>query len=289
MACDSRTLTSSAVFDQGVGWAVCHSPMEYVPGRTLRNLLHDQGWLSWREALECHRPDPGPGWQPRSRPGSCTGTSSRRISCSPRGMGGSRSRTSAWPRAQCDRPKQSVWPGTVGLDRLHCAGTGHRRRHRRPYRRLRRRRDAVRDAHGWPPHAAESPLAIAYKHVNEDVPAPSGWVTNIPRTVDQLVRTATSRDPQRRPSDAEVFLRACAGHTRGRRYIARYDLYLRLRATKMFSQLLRTYSLLRAADKVFLLFTGLCEAEQGEEQVVVVFGVADGGGDAVEAGRRIAR
>ena len=29
---------------------------------------------------------------------------------------------------------------------------------------------------------------------------------------------------------------------------------------------------------------GWCEAEQGEEQVVVVFGVADGGGGAVVAG-----
>ena len=61
---------------------------------------------------------------------------------------------------------------------------------------------------GRQPHLGDSPSTIAYKHVNEDVSAPSEWVTNIPRTVDELIEGATSRDPLQRPSDAAVFLRA---------------------------------------------------------------------------------
>ncbi|RKS74610.1 serine/threonine-protein kinase [Actinomadura pelletieri DSM 43383] len=56
------------------------------------------------------------------------------------------------------------------------------------------------------PHQADTPLAVAYKHVNETVPAPSGVVPGIPTRVDELVTDATSHDPQRRPQDANQYL-----------------------------------------------------------------------------------
>jgi serine/threonine-protein kinase len=61
------------------------------------------------------------------------------------------------------------------------------------------------------PFSGESPLAVAYAHVNSDVPAVSTLAGGIPPAVDQLVGSATSRDPQLRPPDASVFLRVARG------------------------------------------------------------------------------
>jgi len=58
------------------------------------------------------------------------------------------------------------------------------------------------------PFTGDTPLSIAYQHVNADVPAPSALAPDIPAPVDQLVLAATSRDPARRPADAGEFLRA---------------------------------------------------------------------------------
>jgi eukaryotic-like serine/threonine-protein kinase len=59
---------------------------------------------------------------------------------------------------------------------------------------------------GHKPHEGESPIAVAYKHVHEDVPPPSRTVPGIPRYVDALVARATSRDLAQRPADAGVLL-----------------------------------------------------------------------------------
>ena len=59
---------------------------------------------------------------------------------------------------------------------------------------------------GRKPHEGESPIAIAYKHVHEDVPPPSEAVPDLPPYVDALVARATSRDRNNRPADAGVFL-----------------------------------------------------------------------------------
>jgi serine/threonine-protein kinase len=64
---------------------------------------------------------------------------------------------------------------------------------------------------GRKPHEGESAIQIAYKHVNEDVPAPSGVrgseaEDTIPAFVDALVVRATARDRERRQADAKVFL-----------------------------------------------------------------------------------
>ncbi len=57
---------------------------------------------------------------------------------------------------------------------------------------------------GRKPHDGDSPIQVAYKHVHEDVPAPSLTVEGIPAYVDALVARATARDAQRRPADARV-------------------------------------------------------------------------------------
>ena len=58
------------------------------------------------------------------------------------------------------------------------------------------------------PFTGDTPLSIAYQHVNADVPAPSALAPDIDTPVDQLLLAATSRDPARRPADAGEFLRA---------------------------------------------------------------------------------
>lgn len=60
---------------------------------------------------------------------------------------------------------------------------------------------------GTKPHTGETPIAVAYRHVHHDVPAPSSVVPGIPDYVDALVARATTRDPSLRPSDATVLLR----------------------------------------------------------------------------------
>lgn len=59
---------------------------------------------------------------------------------------------------------------------------------------------------GRKPHEGESPIQVAYKHVHEDIPAPSAVVPSIPDYVDALVARATARDCDHRPADARVLL-----------------------------------------------------------------------------------
>jgi serine/threonine-protein kinase len=59
---------------------------------------------------------------------------------------------------------------------------------------------------GHKPHQADSPIQVAYKHVHEDIPAPSARVPGLPPYVDALVARATARDKDLRPSDARVLL-----------------------------------------------------------------------------------
>lgn len=59
---------------------------------------------------------------------------------------------------------------------------------------------------GNKPHEGESPIQVAYRHVHEDVPAPSEVVADLPAYVDALVARATARDRSQRPADAGVLL-----------------------------------------------------------------------------------
>ena len=59
---------------------------------------------------------------------------------------------------------------------------------------------------GKKPHQGETPIQVAYKHVHEDIPAPSAAVRGIPPYVDALVARATARNPDERFRDAGDFL-----------------------------------------------------------------------------------
>ncbi len=59
---------------------------------------------------------------------------------------------------------------------------------------------------GSAPYTGDSAMAVAYQHVNSDVPAPSSRRAGIPRQLDELVLRATSREPSGRPLDAGALL-----------------------------------------------------------------------------------
>ena len=59
---------------------------------------------------------------------------------------------------------------------------------------------------GLKPHAGESPIQVAYKHVHEDIAAPSATVPGIPPYLDALVARTTARDRDKRSADAHVML-----------------------------------------------------------------------------------
>ena len=59
---------------------------------------------------------------------------------------------------------------------------------------------------GLKPHAGESPIQVAYKHVHEDIHAPSEAVEGIPPYLDALVARTTARDRDQRSTDAHVML-----------------------------------------------------------------------------------
>ncbi|MFG2402917.1 Stk1 family PASTA domain-containing Ser/Thr kinase [Streptomyces brevispora] len=59
---------------------------------------------------------------------------------------------------------------------------------------------------GTKPHAGDSPAQVIYQHLNEDVPAPSAVVPGLAPELDELVASATARDPEVRPFDAVALL-----------------------------------------------------------------------------------
>ena len=61
---------------------------------------------------------------------------------------------------------------------------------------------------GQVPHTGETPLAVAYQHVHNDVPPPSQVRTGLSPTIDALVERATRREPEQRFQNAREFLAA---------------------------------------------------------------------------------
>jgi serine/threonine protein kinase/beta-lactam-binding protein with PASTA domain len=59
---------------------------------------------------------------------------------------------------------------------------------------------------GRVPYEAERPVEVAWQHVDQDVPPPSRYVPGLPPALDELVVRATRRDPGARPTDAGAML-----------------------------------------------------------------------------------
>ncbi|MFJ8583345.1 Stk1 family PASTA domain-containing Ser/Thr kinase [Streptomyces sp. NPDC093595] len=59
---------------------------------------------------------------------------------------------------------------------------------------------------GAKPHSGDTPAQVLYQHLNADVPAPSAAVPGLAVELDELVASATARNPEVRPHDAVALL-----------------------------------------------------------------------------------
>jgi beta-lactam-binding protein with PASTA domain/tRNA A-37 threonylcarbamoyl transferase component Bud32 len=194
-----------AVFDQGADGPFLYLAMEYVPGRTLKDLLREHGPFAPAMALDImtgvldglaaahasgivHRD---------VKPENVLLTPDGRVKVADFGL--------ARAQAAAGQTRSGLLIGTVAYlppEQVTGQSTGPR--------------SDVYSAGvmlfelltGRQPFTGDTPLAVAYQHVNADVPAPSSLVPGLPPAVDRLVLAAASRDPGQRPADAGVFGRA---------------------------------------------------------------------------------
>src|ERR1700722_6977908 len=170
------------VYDQGADGDYLYLAMEYVPGRTLRAVMRERGWLPWQEALAVIDPVLAglaaahqAGIVHRDvKPENVLITGDGRVKVVDFGL--------ARASAAVGNTRAGMIIGSVAYI-------------------------APEMVTGRQPFSGDPPLAVAYAHVNSDVPVVSSLVGGIPQGVDQLVRAATSRDQQQRPTNAGVFLR----------------------------------------------------------------------------------
>lgn len=59
---------------------------------------------------------------------------------------------------------------------------------------------------GRQPHTGDTPIQVAYKHVNSDIPAVSDHLPWAPQEIDELVAALAARQPEDRPTDATAAL-----------------------------------------------------------------------------------
>jgi eukaryotic-like serine/threonine-protein kinase len=201
------------IYDQGSQGRLHFIAMEYVPGQTLRQVLNERGRLPVREALDvmsgvlsglaaAHQA----GLAHRDvKPENVLLTQNGGVKVADFGL--------ARSVAGAVQTKGGMIIGTAAYLAPEQVAGGQS--------------DARTDVYaagimlyelltGSQPHTAESPLAVAYKHVHEVVRPPSSVRSGLPPAMDHLVAMATSRDPDLRPANASQFLRAIdevrAGH-----------------------------------------------------------------------------
>lgn len=192
------------VYDQGKADGHVYLAMEYVPGRTLRDVMKEFGPLTPEQALVLLDPilealdaAHGAGFVHRDvKPENVLISDDGRVKVADFGLARAVETSNA-------SATQGMIIGTVAYLSPEQVERGDA--------------DGRSDVYaagillfemitGQVPHAGDSPLSVAYKHVNSDVPAPSTVNAAIPADVDALVITATRRDPGQRYQDAASFL-----------------------------------------------------------------------------------
>jgi eukaryotic-like serine/threonine-protein kinase len=200
------------VFDQGADGRTLYLAMEYVPGHTLRDLLSARGRLHPREALDVME-----GVLAGLAAAHQAGIAHRDVKPENVLLGDARTIKVA------DFGLARLLSGTSFTKTGMLIGTAA---YLAPEQVARGAADVRTDVYaagvmlfelltGRQPHTGDTPLAVAYKHVNEAVPRPSSFVPGLPPSLDALVALATSRNPELRPADAGQFLGAVTGARSG--------------------------------------------------------------------------
>ncbi len=193
-----------AVYDQGTAAGLIYLAMEYVPGRNLRDVIHQFGPLSGEQALVMLEPvleglaaAHAAGFVHRDiKPENVLISDDGRVKVADFGLARalSTNNTSATTGLIIGTvaylsPEQVEHGDADGRSDVYAAGIL-----------------LYEMVTGDVPHDGDSPLAVAYKHVNSDVPSPSRSRAGIPPEIDALVVTATRRDPKLRYQRAIDFL-----------------------------------------------------------------------------------
>ncbi|HXW47160.1 MAG TPA: Stk1 family PASTA domain-containing Ser/Thr kinase [Streptosporangiaceae bacterium] len=201
-----------AVFDQGTTGDINYIAMEYVPGPTLRELLNARGRLGPREALDiiegvlaglAAAHDAGIIHRDVKPENVLLGTGSI-VKVADFGL----ARAAAGMRDT----KTGMLIGTAAYLAPEQVSSGSSDQRTDVYAAGVMLFEMLT---GCQPHTGDTPLAVAYKHVNAVVPAPSSLVPGLPSALDALVALATSRNPELRPPDARHYLQAIVQVRRG--------------------------------------------------------------------------
>ncbi len=193
-----------AVYDQGQDAGSWFLVMEYVPGRTLRDLLNERGRLTPREALTLLDPVldalAAAHWNGiihrDIKPENVLLADDGRVKVADFGLA------------------RAVSTTTTNVDSKVLLGTVA---YLAPEQVERSVADARSDVYavgivlfemltGRKPFVGETPIQVAYQHVHSDVPAPSTLLRGLAPALDLLVTQAAARDPDARPADAGELL-----------------------------------------------------------------------------------
>ncbi len=192
------------VYDQGSTGDLIYLAMEYVPGRTLRDILHEFGPLSPEQALVILEPvleglaaAHTAGFVHRDiKPENVLISDDGRVKVADFGL----ARALSTSRSKATQgmiigtvaylsPEQVEHGDADGRSDVYAAGIL-----------------LFEMVTGDVPHGGDSPLAVAYQHVHADVPPPSTLRRGLPTDLDALVVRSTRRDPSLRYRTATDFL-----------------------------------------------------------------------------------
>ncbi|WP_328882211.1 Stk1 family PASTA domain-containing Ser/Thr kinase [Streptomyces sp. NBC_00299] len=191
------------VFDQGTDGSYVYLAMEYVAGCTLRDVLRERGALQPRAALDILEPVLAAlgaahraGFVHRDmKPENVLIGDDGRVKVADFGLVRSVDTVTSTTGAVLGTvsylaPEQIEQPGAADarVDVYACGVV--------LYEMLT----------GDKPHDGDSPAVVLYKHLHEDVPPPSAIAPGLAYELDELVASATARNPDIRPYDAVALL-----------------------------------------------------------------------------------
>ncbi|PVE05632.1 Stk1 family PASTA domain-containing Ser/Thr kinase [Streptomyces scopuliridis] len=191
-----------AVFDQGAEGAYVYLAMEYVAGCTLRDVVRERGALRPRAALDILEPVLAAlgaahraGFVHRDmKPENVLIGDDGRVKVADfglvRAVGDVTNTTGTVLGTVSYLAPEQIEHGTSDprVDVYACGVVLHEM------------------LTGAKPHGGETPAQVLYRHLNEDVPAPSAAVPGLAVELDELVAAATARNPEVRPADAVALL-----------------------------------------------------------------------------------